>query len=219
MDILYLSHRISLSHVVSTAIVESIEFSLVLHCPYTNYRHSNSKCGNTLCGIYLPAYAIADTAYGFTGIAGGLFVFRPFYSGPIVECGCARSPLIIKAATGTEHGEGTCRDRPFSTSGSTFSGRRCRGREGCSAIGRPAGGRHRGSHPPVLGGSLARLVWDWVLWCFAVGCVRSVGAGTRGGGVRKGPFAGSGGARRCWIFGALATHRCPCMGLHATPGR
>ena len=40
-----------------------------------------------------------------------------------------------------------------------------------------------------------------------------------GGGVRKGPFAGSGGARRCWIFGALATHRCPCMGLHATPGR
>jgi len=28
MDILYLSHRISLSHVVSTAIVESIEFSL-----------------------------------------------------------------------------------------------------------------------------------------------------------------------------------------------
>ena len=71
----------------------------------------------------------------------------------------------------------------------------------------------------VLGGALARLVWDWVLWCFAVGCVRSVGAGTRGGGVRKGPFAGSGGARRCWIFGALATHRCPCMGLHATPGR
>lgn len=130
---------------------------------------------------------IRDRRYGLRlyGYSGGIVCFPPLF-----PAGCARSPLIIKAATGTEHGEGTCRDRPFSTSGSTFSGRRCRGREGCSAIGRPAGGRHRGSHPPVLGGSLARLVWDWVLWCFAVGCVRSVGAGEEGAPSCRG-------ARRC----------------------
>ena len=49
----------------------------------------------------------------------------------------------------------------------------------------PAGGApspgHRSPPPSGLGSSLASLAWGWVLLCFAVGCVRSVGAGsTRG---------------------------------------
>jgi hypothetical protein len=218
MDILYLSHRISLSHVSGTASRVSIEFSLVLHCPYTNYRHSNSKCGNTLCGIYLPAYAIADTAYGFTGIAGGLFVFRPF-SGP---SRVRLRALSVNYKSGHWH---ITRRRYMQRSpiqhqwkhflGSPVpwpGGMFCDWPAGRGAPSRlaPAGSRWLARSSRLGLGPLVLRRW-----------LRAKRRGRHpgGGGVRKGPFAGSGGARRCWIFGALATHRCPCMGLHATPGR